>query len=415
MKPGCTSRDRAPRSKLVTSGIATAGLAHPVVTGLVFGCFAGGCSERKLPPDAGTVATTTSTFGSSVKDFGAQGDGSTDDTAAIQAAIDACGSNSCTVVFPPGNYVIRDTIVVSHDLVNLLGSGRSSTLLIFAPTMPGAAIKFSKPAMCQGGAAPCGDIVRGSLKGFSFYTHDATVAKIGIELVAASEMVIEDVTIGGDSGGGAWSGGGNSIGLRTRGHDVSSFSRLTISADTPISIETNPLVYANGTFPIDIDHFHFSDLYLIANKHPCIDIGDNVVLTQVTFDGREAWVRGTYGLRWVNTIARLASNGLYISNLRTEQGTDPNAYSISIESSASQIQNVMITGLYADPGRNGIHLRGTYWTAIQNLVYGGSGIALDATASNVRLNVHNSFFQLGSSVGSGTTITPLSDGWVNSP
>src|SRR6185295_9786639 len=100
----------------VTRYIATAGLALPVVTGLVFGCFAGGCSERKLPPDAGTVATMTSTFGSSVKDFGARGDGSTDDTAAIQAAIDACGSNSCTVVFPPGNYVIRDTIVVSHDL-----------------------------------------------------------------------------------------------------------------------------------------------------------------------------------------------------------------------------------------------------------------------------------------------------------
>jgi len=318
-------------------------------------------------------------------------------------------------VIPPGNYVIRDTIVVSHDLVNLVGAGRSSTLLIFAPAMPGAAIRFSKPATCNGGAAPCGDIVRGSLKGLSLYTHDATVAKIGIDLVAVSEMVVEDVTIGGDGSAGAWSGGGNSIGLRVRGHDVSSFSKLTISADTSISIETNPLVYANGTFPIDIDHFHFSDLYLIGNGHPCIDIGDNVVLTQVTFDGREAWVRGTYGLRWVNTRAQLASNGLYISNLRTEQGTEPNAYSISIASSLAQIQNVMVTGLYADPGRNGIYLRGTYWTAIQNLVYGGSGLVLDANASNTRLNVHNSFFQIGSRVGTGTTITPFSDGWVNSP
>jgi hypothetical protein len=401
MQPGYTSGDRAlPRA------------AAGIVTGLLLGCLAGGCGDKKLGPDAGTAAITTSMFGTSVKDFGARGDGSTDDTAAIQAAIDTCGSNSCTIVFPPGGYVITSTIVVAHDLVNLLGSGRSSTLIVFAPRVAGAAIKFSKPATCNGGTAPCEDVVRCSLKGLSLYTHDATLAKIGIELDAASEAVIEDVTISGDSG---WSGGGNSIGLRARGHDVSSFSRLTISADTPISIETNPLVYANGTFPIDIDHFHFSDLYLVGNGHPCIDIADNVVLTQVTFDGREAWVRGNYGLRWVNTIARAASNGLYISNLRTEQGTDPNAYSISIETTTSQIQNVMVTGLYADPGRNGIHLRGTYWTAVQNFVYGGSGIALDANASNVRLNVHNSFFQLGSSVGTGTTITPFSDGWVNSP
>ena len=42
----------------------------------------------------------------SVKDFGAVGDGVTDDTAAIQAAINA----SSTVVFPPGKYLITSTI-----------------------------------------------------------------------------------------------------------------------------------------------------------------------------------------------------------------------------------------------------------------------------------------------------------------
>jgi hypothetical protein len=161
--------------------------------------------------------------------------------------------------------------------------------------------------------------------------------------------------------------------------------------------------------------FHFSDLYLLANGQPCVNISDGIVLSQVTFDGHQAWVGGNYGLYWVNTTAVNASNGLFISGVRTEQTSDPNGYSIYIDSTPAEPQNVMITGLYGDPGRNGLYLRGTYWMAVQNFIYGGNLIALDADASNVRLNVHNSFFQLGSSVGTGTTITPLSDGWVNSP
>ncbi|KAH9887450.1 putative Exo-beta-1,3-glucanae [Xylariomycetidae sp. FL2044] len=57
-----------------------------------------------------------------VKDFGAQGDGRTDDTKAIQAAIssgDRCGPGSCnsstttpaTVYFPSGTYLVSDSIV----------------------------------------------------------------------------------------------------------------------------------------------------------------------------------------------------------------------------------------------------------------------------------------------------------------
>ena len=38
----------------------------------------------------------------SVKEFGAQGDGVADDTAAVQAAIDAAGEEGGTLLFPPG-------------------------------------------------------------------------------------------------------------------------------------------------------------------------------------------------------------------------------------------------------------------------------------------------------------------------
>jgi len=50
-----------------------------------------------LPRDAGAATTA------SVRDFGATGDGATDDTVAIQRAIDAAGASS-VIFFPPGTY-----------------------------------------------------------------------------------------------------------------------------------------------------------------------------------------------------------------------------------------------------------------------------------------------------------------------
>ena len=56
----------------------------------------------------------------SVKDFGAHGDGSTDDTAAIQAAINAAGSGR-GVFFPGGTYLLSATLTVSNGEVTLFG------------------------------------------------------------------------------------------------------------------------------------------------------------------------------------------------------------------------------------------------------------------------------------------------------
>jgi hypothetical protein len=48
-----------------------------------------------------------------VQDFGAVGDGVADDSGAIQAAINSLASNGGTVYFPPGEYVIANTIIAS--------------------------------------------------------------------------------------------------------------------------------------------------------------------------------------------------------------------------------------------------------------------------------------------------------------
>ena len=64
-----------------------------------------------------------------VKDYGAKGDDSTDDTAAIQAAIDqAAAGDHRTVFIPAGTYRISSSIVLdSH--VSLLGETTYTTIL----------------------------------------------------------------------------------------------------------------------------------------------------------------------------------------------------------------------------------------------------------------------------------------------
>jgi hypothetical protein len=61
------------------------------------------------------------------RDHGATGDGATDDTAALQAALDAVGARGGIVFLPPGVYVTRRLTLRSR--VHLRGAGGDSTVL----------------------------------------------------------------------------------------------------------------------------------------------------------------------------------------------------------------------------------------------------------------------------------------------
>lgn len=68
-----------------------------------------------------------------VTQFGAAGDGRTDDTAAIQAAIDAVPASGGTVIFPPGTYIVAPTKTVGISIksnLRLAGAGAASVLKI---------------------------------------------------------------------------------------------------------------------------------------------------------------------------------------------------------------------------------------------------------------------------------------------
>ena len=83
------------------------------------------------PAGTGAVATTVQTKlreSVSVKDFGAVGNGSTNDTAAIQAAITATVAGG-TLFFPAGNYIITSQLNVSN-AITIRGSTQYQTAII---------------------------------------------------------------------------------------------------------------------------------------------------------------------------------------------------------------------------------------------------------------------------------------------
>jgi len=233
---------------------------------------------------------------------------------------------------------------------------------------------------------------QGSIRDMSFSSSDTTSTKTAIEIVDASDFVVENVSIAGNVVVGNtryWSGAG-SIGIRTRGREDGLFHNVSIAADRPLLISQNP------NHPISIDHHRFHDCYFIANGNPVVEIQSGVNLTNVTFDGVQAWVKGTYGLRWLDTVTAWASLNLRLENVRWEQAEDPGGYFLDIEHNHA-LYNLLLQNCYESVEANGVRLRNVRSTTFQHVIYpnitGGTALDVDATVFPIVLD--NSFFQTG--------------------
>jgi len=115
---------------------------------------------------SGTGATKTITINNStisVKDYGAVGDGSTDDTTAIQACFDAVDAmeTGANIVFPTGTYKVTDMLKIPFPgYITLIGSGAK----IMSYVTEGAA-GYGKPTLAYQGSGDTASVV---IDGLSF-------------------------------------------------------------------------------------------------------------------------------------------------------------------------------------------------------------------------------------------------------
>jgi hypothetical protein len=76
--------------------------------------------------------------------YGAAGDGVTDDTAAIQNAFNALGPNNPTLYFPAGTYRITQTLTLAaQQYINVIGQDPATTAIIWAGTSGGTMLDLN--------------------------------------------------------------------------------------------------------------------------------------------------------------------------------------------------------------------------------------------------------------------------------
>lgn len=148
----------------------------------------------------------------SVKDFGAKGDGVSDDTNAIKLALAVASVNKLKVNLPEGRYRVRETLTIPEG-VSLVGAGRECTEVL-KYTDNTVSVKVTAPALAGGytGVLPSnmnaviclGDAASsrwsGTLKGVSLKGlkdgYEGQVVEFGIvNAGVVSDATIEDVYV----------------------------------------------------------------------------------------------------------------------------------------------------------------------------------------------------------------------------
>lgn len=202
------------RSAVDSSGEVRAVSRRGVVTGLL-GAGAAAAAVLLDPAQAAEAAPAgderpweRTRLGTSVKSFGAVGDGVTDDTVAIQAAVDSVRSHGGgTVFFPAGTYAISAALNITSgtewynkDGFWLVGEGAGSRIMRSSPTATHTLISFIGPAGHSDATAQTGGYLqnvgmRDLIIGSSDPSNSPQGASPAVTLSKTVQFAIEDCVI----------------------------------------------------------------------------------------------------------------------------------------------------------------------------------------------------------------------------
>jgi parallel beta-helix repeat protein len=198
----------------------------------------------------------TSKLTKNVKDYGAKGDGTTDDTAAIQAAVNAVAGTGGTVLIPDGTYLVN--AVVQNSMGIRLGSSMTLSLSSGAvlQAKPNASANYAILAVYNASNV---NIVGGSLLG-ERNAHQGTSGEYGngISITNSQHVVIQGVTASECWGDGFYVTGNASSDVTLCGvvADHNRRQGLTITSGTRILVQNSIFRNSAGVSPergIDIE------------------------------------------------------------------------------------------------------------------------------------------------------------------
>lgn len=255
----------------------------------------------------------------SVDDYGAPANGTDDDTPAFNAAIAAAntyiagiGSSSGAIITGSNKkYRLNSaTTPITNNAVYWEFSGRYPTFIDYRAATGNA---FS----WDGSGT---EIFEGGMKNVAIRANDTSSTKKAIYAVDTSKFCFENILISN------WYGG-DSIGLHTAGREMLTCSKLAISATVPIRLSANP--QGASALYLSADAFHFSDLFLNPGSsapstltRACFLIDSDVMVTNLTLDGYQAWIQYLHGLYYDRTDTTAGvSSCIFIKGVRTEQAS----------------------------------------------------------------------------------------------
>jgi hypothetical protein len=280
----------------------------------------------------------------------------TDITVALNNALNSIGAEK-SIYFYPGTYIISDTITIANNGVTIKGAGRYATKFQFTPTTDKECFKFSKGASIS---FNCG------ITDCTIYTPNTTNRKVAIACYDTSELLINNVMILSFIGK-------DSVGIQWFGRENNTVDNVRITSDICIRFSPNP----NTLEWLSIDHCVIRDSYLTGSNSPTsggtmpttlILIDDKSMISGLTIEGRNAWVRGQRGLYNVDSTGTMASYMVKISNVRREQPSSTTYESIHIErTNSSRLQSLNIENFYTGVGQKDFYFRGVDFISLKNV------------------------------------------------
>ena len=238
-----------------------------------------------------------------VKDYGAVGDGTTDDTQAFRNAAEDAG-NYGYIFIPNGYYKITSTVDFEYNYITVIGSGKGTTRILFAPTIDDdVCFNFEYTA------DPLNDRWYQTIKDLSFHASEAVYTKTALRFVNVRHCNVENISIH------VWgSTDDDAIGIQTNGREHFNFTNISNGADRPWVIGPNPDVGSADVWSFHNIYAH--NITTDADQYAFyFEPGSSA--SNISWTGRQSWATKGGGI-YMNDIN---FSELYIANARWEQGT----------------------------------------------------------------------------------------------